>query len=1127
MRKIFFLILTLWVKQCTYGQPTQILKIGLISDGLSPSEKIATVNYLKGIDRVKFTLLTVNNLEKNDFALNGIKEIWWMKDSENITSNEIIAGNQPRKFVENGGHLILSMEAVKFLNEWGIEKNKFDIKEDSVIDEGFGRPLGFHGYLEHPIYYGLHGGAYIWKGVSDHVVRKIGFFGNDLPDTSICKVIGVGWSYITFHEDEKLVLEYRLGKGSIIAIGAYTYFSRPNLNKQELYKFYQNIIYYSIVSINKIRKGYWDYRKKEVREINTRVDNLKIAKATRWRLPELSLELKRKIGGKNFVNLAGRRMLLMDKEQGGIEEVWTHPFMAFRDILTAIKVKGRDSLIWLNRIESEIIVSPEMIIRKYKIGNSLLSEVITVAFDKPIGVIHYEWTGNDILKLYVKFTSNLRMMWPYSDTSSPIMSYQWCKQLCGVMINNEHAGSGSIIGFSNQPDNFILGQYKNFAEINDTTEGQPSELLQVSGCFSFGTRGVNQKFNVYLVGMDKREGDMVKLYRHEMPGFNSLYLKSSTYYKKLLKSQLTITTPNQVFNDGYKWAMVRTDQFLQSTPEIGTSMMAGFGTTARGWDGGQRVSGRPGYAWYFGRDGEWTAMALDAIGKTDETKKVLEMFVKYQAVNGKIFHELTSSGAVHYDASDATPLFVILAGNYLKYSGDLEYIKKIWPSIKKALDFCYSTDTDHDGLIENTNVGHGWIEGGPLFGPHTEFYLAGCWAAALDEAAYMCRFIGDIRLMNKYASEALFVKQTIDQSFWSESEKHFYNGKMLDGSYMKDATVLQTVPIYLNAVTDTHKAYQALIPFSKSDFSTDWGIRMISDNNPKFNPGSYHSGMVWPLFSGYASLAEYKTGRFTSGFVHLMDNISGFNSWAMGSIVETLNGKQYKPNGVCYLQGWSETMCMQPAIEGMLGYKPDMMSNIISLSPAFPVDWDSVKVNKFRFGTTNFEMQFRRYGNTCSYNFSKKDNKNIQLDFSPVLPLGTTIESVYINGNPVKFEMKMEEEGVRVRISTEHFVNHLQIDIKYKGGAGIVPIVDKAYPEQSNVSTKVIFQKWNESKLLLKIQGLSESKVQFILFSAKSPQKIDGGIIKRISSSLYRISLYIPRNGKKWNEQQLTVTYQP
>ena len=48
----------------------------------------------------------------------------------------------------------------------------------------------------------------------------------------------------------------------------------------------------------------------------------------------------------------------------------------------------------------------------------------------------------------------------------------------------------------------------------------------------------------------------------------------------------------------------------------------------------------------------------------------------------------------------------------------------------KAYRFSAATDSDGNGLIENTNVGHGWVEGGALYPAHEEMYLQGLWVAA-------------------------------------------------------------------------------------------------------------------------------------------------------------------------------------------------------------------------------------------------------------------------------------------------------------------------------------------------------------------------------------------------------------
>ena len=186
-----------------------------------------------------------------------------------------------------------------------------------------------------------------------------------------------------------------------------------------------------------------------------------------------------------------------------------------------------------------------------------------------------------------------------------------------------------------------------------------------------------------------------------------------------------------------RWALAGTDKFMVKTPGMGTSLVAGYATTKHGWDGGQKVSGRPGYAWYFGRDGQWSGFALLDYGDYSKVRSILKFYEKYQDLSGKIFHEATTSGVIHYDAADATPLYIVLAGKYFRHSNDTAYLRESWPAISKALWFCQSTDTDGDMLIENTNVGHGWVEGGELYGSHSTLYLNSCWTAALEEAANM------------------------------------------------------------------------------------------------------------------------------------------------------------------------------------------------------------------------------------------------------------------------------------------------------------------------------------------------------------------------------------------------------
>jgi glycogen debranching enzyme len=641
---------------------------------------------------------------------------------------------------------------------------------------------------------------------------------------------------------------------------------------------------------------------------------------------------------------------------------------------------------------------------------------------------------------------------------------------------------------------------------------------QVNAQASFDLKKA-KAINISITGSSTSLQEAVSLYKNKQAELDRLPVRSQQYYAKLLEDHLYFETPDTLFNTGYKWALARTDQFLQTTPGLGTSLMAGFGTTARGWNGNQPISGRPGYAWYFGRDAQWSAMAINDYGDHAMVKKVLETFIRFQDINGKIYHELSSSGAVHYDASDATPLFVILAAKYLRYSGDTAFIRQHWQAIKLAMDFCYSTDTDGDHLIENTNVGHGWIEGGSLYRTHTEFYLAGCWAAALDAAAYITEQLKLPGSVN-YARDAAEVKKIIDKDFWNESQQFFHNGKMRDASFMPDATVLASVPIYLHSVTDPAKEDKVAGRLGNSYFSSDWGIRIIEDSSKKYHPGSYHAGMVWPLYGGWASLAEYKAGYYNNGYRHIMNNLLQYRHWAPGSIEETLNGDVFKPNGVCSHQCWSETMVLQPAIEGMLGFNADVLSNRLQLSPAFAWDWQFCKVRNIRMGKSIFNLSMKRAPDRVSYSIDA--GKIARLDFAPAIPLHTSITSVMHNGKPVMYK----KEGLRLQMQLLLQPGKNEISIATKGGIGLLPVVATPRPGDSSTGVNIIREVIDGNQYLATVSGKPGKAYELQLFHREEPVAIKGASILRKEKDRLVLRVEIPVSNDKYAEKQIEINLQ-
>ena len=85
-------------------------------------------------------------------------------------------------------------------------------------------------------------------------------------------------------------------------------------------------------------------------------------------------------------------------------------------------------------------------------------------------------------------------------------------------------------------------------------------------------------------------------------------------------------------------------------------------------------------------------LALDPEGLFGTVRSELELMQRYQDLSGKIFHEISTSGSVHYDASDATPLYIMLAAHYLRASGDTAFIRASWPKIGKAMEYLFDFD---------------------------------------------------------------------------------------------------------------------------------------------------------------------------------------------------------------------------------------------------------------------------------------------------------------------------------------------------------------------------------------------------------------------------------------------------
>src|SRR3954468_17712959 len=383
-------------------------------------------------------------------------------------------------------------------------------------------------------------------------------------------------------------------------------------------------------------------------------------------------------------------------------------------------------------------------------------------------------------------------------------------------------------------------------------------------------------------------------YKHLLSNYVAVEKDSAKYYDDYLARTVAVELPDAQLQQAYDWARVSVIQGLVTNPYLGTGLVAGYRTSG--------TSQRPGFAWFFGRDSFWTAQALDAEGDFATPRTALEFIFKFQRADGKIPHEI-SQGAnfvnwftdypYAYASADATPLYIIAANDYVTESGDVAFVREKWDGLWKAYQFLHST-YDAQGLPQNFGIGHGWVEGGPLLPIKTELYQSGLGAQALSALSNLAHFAGKDDVSKQLADDFTRQKQLVNQTFWSQESGTYAFALDKNNQKVIEPSVLATVLMWFGLL-DQPKASLMLNQLSSPDHETDWGMRIISDRASRYDAGGYHYGSVWPLFTGWASVGEYRYHRAFPAYSNLRSNALLALDGSLGHVAEVLSGDYYQP----------------------------------------------------------------------------------------------------------------------------------------------------------------------------------------------------------------------------------------
>jgi hypothetical protein len=149
--------------------------------------------------------------------------------------------------------------------------------------------------------------------------------------------------------------------------------------------------------------------------------------------------------------------------------------------------------------------------------------------------------------------------------------------------------------------------------------------------------------------------------------------------------------------------------------------------------------------------------------------------------------------------------------------------------------------------------------------------------------------------------------------------------------------------------------------WASDEFSTDWGPRDVGDREAIYDPISYHQGSVWPLFTGWTSVAEYRTGHTLSGYAHLMQTANLTTAQDLGAVTELLSGDFFAPFGRSTThQLWSSAMVITPTVRGLFGVAFDAATHTLTVDPRLPAQWDHATLHNLRVGDRTVDLHYER-----------------------------------------------------------------------------------------------------------------------------------------------------------------------
>lgn len=380
------------------------------------------------------------------------------------------------------------------------------------------------------------------------------------------------------------------------------------------------------------------------------------------------------------------------------------------------------------------------------------------------------------------------------------------------------------------------------------------------------------------------------------------------------------------------------------------------------------AAGLPWFMAIFGRDTLITSLftvafapdlgraALRTLGRLQATEDDPER----DAEPGKILHELRVGKVAalartlpYYGSVDATPLYVMLAAELWRWTGDDGLVRELEPNLRAAMAWIEGpADLTGRGYVEFQRrsergfLVQSWKDSrnSMLFsdGTRAEPPLAVsevqgyAYAARLGLAEIAREVWGDHAYAERLLDDARDLRERFDRDFWVDRPGGGHYALALDADGRRvDSLTSDIGHLLLTGIAAEPRIPRTAEALMSRELFSGWGVRTMSIADLGYNPAEYHDGTVWPHDTALACMGLARHGYHEEAMALLsaMVDAAAHFDWRLP---EVLTGHARADTGFpvlyptsCSPQAWAAAAPLG-ALAAVLGLVPDRASRTLT-----------------------------------------------------------------------------------------------------------------------------------------------------------------------------------------------------